>query len=370
MLLQNEIRNYLETSGQSRRGLSMRAGLNPKAVGDILNRPGHRPTRGTIEALNEVVGFKLPDPEPQITYAQLIARVSRKTGDHSIDRRNTRFVSRLKKVIEAAEWVPEIEVVDRSRIIEMFDRWSPATLGLSKGSFHNYKSDALAAIEEACGSNRKPGIIDARVMYRNIHSAIQDSDLPKDMKLISGSFLLFLDRAGLFPHEITQSILLDYYRQRCEETTKIEAVCRKHVKRVAALCCRLATEPAFVGYRFPEVNHPFEDARDKYGVPVSALDGFLTQFDGPVTRWALGEESRDGLSYEDFLKTLDDVQSQRPATGKLALLKPRQNGRKKTEEERRSAGFLVADETWSKNTIQNRRGILIGGAKALYAATG
>lgn len=370
MLLQDEIRQFLDTSGQSMRNLSLQAGLNPKAVADILKCPGHRPNRSTVEALSEAMGVQLPDTEPRMTYAKLISRLSEKTGDKSLDRRNGTLASRLKKVIAAAGWVPETESVDRVRVIECFARWSPASLELSKGSFRSYKSDVLAAIDTVCGSNRKIGIADATGPYRTLHAAIQDSELPQDMKLISGSFLLFLDQAGLLPHEITQSVLVDYYHHRCSKSKKTENVCRKHVKRVAALCSRLSTELAFVGYRFPEVNHPFEDGRDKYGVPASALEGFLGEFDGPVTRWLMGEESRDGQSYVDFLKALDQTQPNRPMTGKMALLKPRQNGRKKTEEERRSAGFLIEDETWSATTIDNRRGTLIAGAKALYASTG
>jgi integrase/lambda repressor-like predicted transcriptional regulator len=370
MSLQDQVSQYLDTSGQSMRSLSMRAGLNPKAVSDILNRPGHRPERSTVEALGETMGMMLPEPQPRTTYSQLIARLSEKSGDKSLDRRNSTLVSRLKKVIHTAGWVSEIDYVDRVRVIECFDRWSPATLGLSKGSFHNYKSDVLAAIDLGCGSNRKLGIRDATGLYRDVRDAIEDSDLPMDMKLISGSFLFFLDRRGLLPNEISPSVLEDYFRHRCADTTKTEAVCCKHVKRVAALCTRLASEPAFAKFQFPELDHPFDDGRDKYGVPTSVLGPFLQEFDGPVTRWVMGEQSRDGLSYEAFLTELDRTQPQRPMTGKLALLKPKPNGRKKTEEERRSAGFLVEDQTWSKETLANRRGIMIAGAKALYAATG
>jgi integrase len=370
MSLQDQIRKHLDTSGQSRRALSMQAGLNPKAVSDILNRPGHRPNRSTIQALGSAMGVVLPAVEQRTTYAQLIARLSQKTGDEKLDRRNATLVSRLNKVIHAAEWVPELEEVDRSRVIDCFARWSPATLGLSPGSFSTYKSDVLDAIDAGCGSNRKTSIRDVTGLYREIHVAIAESHLPRDMKLVSGSFLAFLDRAGLLPNEITQSVLRDYFSQRLAETTKTEVACRKHVKRVALLCTRLSSEPAFAVYRFPAVDHPFDDGRDKYGVPKSVLDGFLEQFDGPITRWAMGEESRDGLSYEAFLTQLDQIQPKRAMTGKLALLKPKRNGRKKTEEDRRSAGFLVEDETWSKSTLANRRGILIAGAKALYAATG
>lgn len=370
MLLQEQIRQHLDASGQSMRALSMRAGLNPKAVSDILNRAGHRPNRSTIEALGDAMGIPLSGREPRITYSQLIARLSEKTGDKTLDRRNATLVSRLKKVIGAARWVPETEHVDRGKVIKCFAQWSPATLGLSKGSFHNYKADVLTAINAGCGGNRKLCMRDVGGFYRKIYEEIEKSDLPTDMKLNAGSFLHFLDQEAMLPNEITQSVLEAYYRQRCSDTAKTEAVCRKHVKRVAALCTRLSSETAFAEYRFPAVNHPFGDHRDRYGVPVAMLERLLAQFDGPITRWAMGEESRDGLSYEGFLAQLDLVQPKRPMSGKLALLKPKRTGRKKTEEDRRSAGFLVEDETWSKNTLANRRGILIAGAKALYAATG
>lgn len=81
MSLQAQIINHLECSGQSMRALSMSAGLNPKAVADILNRPGHRPNKSTSETLGAVMGCALSEPEPQMSYAQLIVRLSEKTGN-------------------------------------------------------------------------------------------------------------------------------------------------------------------------------------------------------------------------------------------------------------------------------------------------
>lgn len=370
MTLQDHIRNHLDSTGLSQRALSIQAGLNPKAVSDIMNRPGHRPKQPTVQALSETMGIVAPDPLTPLTYAQLLSKLSIKTGSPSQDSRNRTLVSRLSKVLQAANWVPELEFVDRAKIIKLFAGWTPATLELSRGSFRTYKSDVLAAIEQACGSNRKPGICDVGGVYRVIHEAIQVSRLPMDMKLISGSFIHYLDQNGVPPADITQSVLWDYYNYRCEFGKKTEAICQKHVKRIAALCSRLSREPAFAEYQFPSVDHPFEDGRDKYRVPTSALAKFLEEFDGPISRWLSGDESRDGLSYENFLAKLDMEQPQHAADGKLALLKPRKDGRKKSEEERRSAGFLTDHETWSQETIANRRGILVAGAKALYAGTG
>jgi hypothetical protein len=369
MTLEIAIRDHLATSGLSMQALSLKAGLSPKTVADILNRPGRRPGRKTIEAVSTAIGTELPDPGPRTNYATLIANLSKKTGNQAVDARNATLVSRLKTVLRAAGWVPELEEVDKVRMLDRFADWSPASLGLSRGSFATYKADVLSAIDIGCGANRKADIRDVSGLYREIHEAVKQSKLKKDLKLASGSFFSYIHHQGISPSDITEGILSDYFRHRLSDTSKTEADCRKHVKRIAALCTRLASDPEFSRFRFPEVSHPFDDARDKYGVSDAVFADFLKEFDGPVTRWATGAESRDGLSLVDFLAQLDAREPVRPVNEKKALLARRKNGRKTTEEERRSAGFLLADETWSSETVRNRRGILLAGAKALYAAT-
>ncbi|TMV14588.1 tyrosine-type recombinase/integrase [Arenibacterium halophilum] len=370
MSLQDKIREHLEITGLSMRALSMEAGLYPKAVATILNRPGHRPGRKILDALGRAMNVELPDTEPRTTYAQLITRLGIATGDRDVDSRNRRLRSRVNTVLRAAEWVPETEEVDRRRAVELFAGWSAATLGLAPRSFHSYKSDFMTAIDLACGGNRKQSIRDVSGLHRDIYEAIQSSTLPEDLKLNAGAFFFFLDRERLLPSQVDTHVLLQYFHYRCDDTAKTEAVCRKHVKRIAGLCCRLALEPAFAEYGFHCVDHPFGDQRDKYDVPVSTLEGFLREFDGPFTRWVMGMESREGLSHADFVAHLDREDAEKKVTGKLALLKPRKGGKKKTEAERKSAGFLVEDETWSEATLANRRGILVAGAKALFASTG
>ncbi|UWQ85022.1 hypothetical protein [Leisingera caerulea] len=74
MTLAQELKDYLDTSGESRRALSLRAGLNPKAVADILNIPGLKPRHSTLMALSEATGRDLLEVggEPLRTYADLI----------------------------------------------------------------------------------------------------------------------------------------------------------------------------------------------------------------------------------------------------------------------------------------------------------
>ena len=135
MSLQERIRDHLEATGISMRALSLEAGLYPKAVTTILNRPGHRPDRKTLDALSRAMKVELPETEPRTTYAQLITRLGVVTGDRDIDSRNQRLRSRVNTVLRAAGWVPEIEEVDRRRATDLFAGWSAATLGLAQGSF-------------------------------------------------------------------------------------------------------------------------------------------------------------------------------------------------------------------------------------------
>lgn len=71
-----------------------------------------------------------------------------------------------------------------------------------------------------------------------------------------------------------------------------------------------------------------------------------------------------------FLEQLDATEAACSLNPKKALLRSKSGGRKRSEEERQSAGFLLPGQTWSDRTLKNRRYQLIAGAKALYAATG
>lgn len=370
MTVQDKIREYLGESGISKRALALQAGLNPRAVRDILEIPGIRSDRRTLDALGEVMGIHLPTPTDQKTYSRIISDLSHPTGDEKTDCRNSVLISRLKAFLKAAGWIAEIEIVDRRRAIEKLSSLSPATLDLTKNSFGTYKSDILAAIRDYGGRNRASGIRDVTGIYRDIHDVLSESDFRDDLKLISGTFFHFLAERGIAPREITTEVLHEYYLHRLAVSPKGEATCKKHVQRISALCTRLAADADFSSYGFNVVEHPFPDGRNKYGVEASVFSELLSEFDGPVSRWLRGEASRDGLSEEAFLAQLDAAETTRPVNPKKALLKKKNGGRKRTEEERQSAGFLLPGQTWSERTLENRRYQLIAGAKALYASTG
>ena len=370
MTVQEQILEYLEASGVSKHALALQAGLNPKAVKNILEIPGIRSDRKTLDALGAVMGIFLQTPSDQRTYSRLISELARPTGDEKSDRRNRVLISRLSGFLKAAGWVAETEIVDRRRAIEKLNSWTAATLDLSGRSFATYRSDILAAIRSHGGRNRSLGIRDVSGLYRDIHDFLCQSDYPVDLKLISGTFFQFLDKRGIAPGDIVPEILDEYFRHRLVVSPKGEAACKKHVRRISALCTRLAADPSLSSYGFATVEHPFQDGRNKYGVETSTFSALLTEFDGPVRLWLKGAASREGLSEEVFLAQLDATEAASSQDPKKALLRKKGGVRKRSEGERRSAGFLLPGETWSERTLENRRYQLIAGAKALYAATG
>ncbi len=115
MTFEQALRKHLDETGESMRALSLRAGLNPKAVSDILGRPGLRPKRATVDALSRAVGAPLPAPQAAapLTYADLIARLEREreSGCEQAPRR----ILRLRWLLRKAGWVAETELVDRRR---------------------------------------------------------------------------------------------------------------------------------------------------------------------------------------------------------------------------------------------------------------
>ena len=78
-MLDETLRAYLNHSNESKRALSLRAGLNPKAVSDILNISGSQPRYSTLRALSDATGqdlFACSAHEP-VTYADLVATAQR-----------------------------------------------------------------------------------------------------------------------------------------------------------------------------------------------------------------------------------------------------------------------------------------------------
>ena len=127
MTVQIALKHYLETTGESMRALSLRAGLGSKAVSDILSIPGLKPRHKTLVALSKATNKELTSAaecDPQ-TYQQLLDALSA-AGKGTL-------TSRVKWLMRKANWFGNRPVC-RHDVIEFFDRHNAASLGLSKGS--------------------------------------------------------------------------------------------------------------------------------------------------------------------------------------------------------------------------------------------
>ena len=368
------LRQYLDHTGESMRALSLRAGLNPKAVSDILNISGLQPRQSTLAALANATGrdFFSCTPTARTTYADLI-------GKSTMEGKNAQ-ASKLRWLCRKAHWVPELKYVCKQDVIDFFDNNSAAGFGLSRGSYATYKSSLVGIVGGLHSRSRSRGIQDIGGLYSDAHKAIKDSDLPQNLRLISGSFLLFLNDEEISPAEISTETLKQYFNYRVEVSSKSSARCEKHVREIATLLKSLARHPAFATFGFTAVDHPFDCGRDKFRVDNSTLAPLLTEFDSRVAPWAKGLATREGLTLDEFIAQLDQNEIGLSVSDKKAKLrasrkaKAKRHGQgsdtKKTSryERLRQAGFLIGKATWSDRTLACRRGYIVSLAKAISAS--
>ena len=198
MRLDQILRDYLETSGESMRALSVRAGLNPKAVSDILNIPGLRPRHSTLSALSAATASDLFKTQSiaRVTYADLIEK-ARRQGKSGL-------VSKLRWLCQNAGWPPELKYVCKQDVIDFFDSNQAARFSLSSGSYATYRSALVKAVVRDQPRERKRSITDIAGHYQEVYKAIQSGDLPKSAKYACGPFLVFLHDKEIAPGDITR----------------------------------------------------------------------------------------------------------------------------------------------------------------------
>ncbi|MFG6664318.1 tyrosine-type recombinase/integrase [Sulfitobacter sp. 916] len=371
MSFRDEIRAHLTETGESKRALSLRAGLNARAIGDILSIEGLKPRRSTLAALSEAIGRDLLTADTHskpMTWYELIEKL-RLSGE------KTR-ASRVHSIMAKANWYGNKRVC-RHDVIEFFEQHNAASLGLSPTSRSTYKCDILAAIDRYNRRDRPRGVADIGGIWANAYAAVKDSDIPTDCRLKAGPFFVYLFDHGILPDQITSETLANYYAYRLETGVITDAKCRKHVVNVVTLLRHMQTDPSTSQFGFVAAASPFSDRRDKFGVDTIELKELLSEYDTRLAPWASGEASRDGLTYEAFLAELDREEA-KPVCEKKARFRRSVSAKSKyrgkadrkerierRESKMREYGFLNEGARWSKETIATRRGYVISLAKAL-----
>lgn len=373
MTLVDALKQYLETSGETMRALSLRSGLGEKAVSDILRIPGLKPRGTTLTALSHATGtdlFACLD-HPPVYYADLIARAEAE-GEK-------RKATRLRWLIRAAGWVPATTIVCRRDVIEFLREHRAAEFNLTKGSYATYASEAIEIVSGSTVRNRKRGSHDLTGTHAAILKAIsaEESGLRKWQVGVARPFLVFLHDQQIQVHEVTTDTLAAYYAERLEVASKSEEKCRRHVVEVAKFLKDASQMEVLQPHGFRSVEPPFGKYSGKYGVADEVIADLMKEFDNHVAPWVTGQVSRAGQPLAAFIAELDKRET--PVSDRKALLQKRRTekaarpGQKPVADLRSNDdllaanGFLTDKETWSPRTLKTRRGYIVSLAKSVIA---
>jgi len=373
MTLVETLKNYLETSGEAKRALSLRSGLGESAVKDIMRIPGLNPRATTLAALSRTTGIDLFScfKHPPVYFSDLLARFD---GEGE-----KRKATRVRWLTRVAGWPPATTIVCRRDVVEFLRTHDAAEFHLTEGSYATYSSEALEIVSGSSVRNRKQGSRDLTGEHAAILRAISDDKggLRKWQVEVARPFLVFLHARQIPVRDVTTDTLAAYYAERLEVSSKTEKKCRQHVIEVAKFLKDASRITDLQHYEFRSVDHPFGKYAGKYGVSDDVIADLMVEFDRHVAPWATGEVSRTGQPLAAFIKELDKRETS--VSERKALLRERRAeraarpGQKPVEDTRTNDdvltanGFLTAKQKWSAKTLKTRRGYIVSLAKATVA---
>lgn len=238
MTLQETVSHHLRASGESMRALSIRAGLGEKFVADLLSGRSRQPSADNLAMLGDAIGadlLSIPAAAAQ-TYGDLIAQLEATPPADWTDARCAAVLRKLRWLVRRENWDSATHVVDPRKIVEIFDRATPAALGLGVGSKATYKSDILAGVDAVRAPARARDVSDITGPWRNLHRSIQAADYPLDLSAVAGPFFVFAHDRAIAISDVTPNVLLAYYEARLAREQRTEAGERKERQavRVAA----------------------------------------------------------------------------------------------------------------------------------------
>lgn len=228
MEIAEKLKRHLDETGESMRGLSLRAGLKEKAVSDIIRLKGLQPKYRTLQALSEKTGIDFSQcmKAPPVTYAEDISRLT--LGGE------TRKANRLKWVCRVAGWVPQTEVVCRRTLVEFFEKSNAASFGLTAGSYSTYKCETLDIVSKSQVRDRRSNVADLDGVLGEFHAALKESDMENWRVGLVGTFLVFLRDRGISAADVSSETLEEYYAYRLTISTKSEKRCQDHERLAKA----------------------------------------------------------------------------------------------------------------------------------------
>jgi len=376
------LRAYLAASGLSQRALSLEAGLNEKAVAQILNGRTQRPHAAALAALSRLVGVDLGAiaSAPAVTVADM-RRMLRETPPQgwspSVLRGAASALSLYdRNSIAGSEPTP----FNRAGVRAFLTANSPAGLGISEASMRAYAShlrallDVVGAVGGAVG--RPTQIGDIAGPWRTLYDNVVELGVKQDLLYASGPFFAYCAARDLRYCDVVAETFVAYrdHRRARGPVTGGEAKHTKTAKRARDLWNHIAAHPCFADLGVRAVEQPFVDGRVRYATPEHLLAPILEEFDKKLVPWVTGRTTPEGRALDEVLDEIEAIAAP-PVSAKVAAArkfngKTSRNRKSEREARLRACGVLLAGATWGSDRVSVARAGIVSLVKCLWCSGG
>ena len=285
-------------------------------------------------------------------------------------KKGARIARRLLQVCREAGWVPETTVASHHAVTTFFDKNTPATLGVTPGTYTVYRSEALSVLKpEPVRKGRY--ILQMDGVYRKVHDRTVDAEMPEAFRWRCSPLLWYLHERAIRPQDITTTTLQAYYQFCLDVEQLAEERARQRAKDAARYISHLAGDPDFAEFGFSPVEITFPNRSIKYDVPKGISDTLVQEFDNRVVPWARGEVSNRGETWAEHIARLDASEAPASTSDKKRAWKASQayqSTMAKGEQVSRgpAKGFMPENRRWKPATIQGNRNLCATCAKVMY----
>ena len=378
LTIADHIRQHLSATGKSMRALSLEAGLHEKAVADIVKENSKRPRPAALDRLSDVLGVDLASVpvERQVTAADLRRRLRERPPEDWSASKISGAISAIAFYVRASGSAGHAAtVLDRASVRSWLSATTAAAQGLQDSTFTTYASHLKAVLDLTSSMSRSRQIRDVTGPWRALYDLIVETCPCVHEQHVAGPFCAWCDTAGVQVADVAPETFVGFLEHRlaCGKLTASEGRHRRNTAEIFRIWNRLADRPDFRAIGVRAVASPFDDGRDKYGMPPDLLAPLLDEFDTRVIPWVTGRTDPHGVSADEILNSLDPVAEpgDPKKEGIKRFLGGKTRGRRKSREDRlMAAGVLLAKTTWADRTCEVARASIASLCKALWAQTG
>ncbi|MCL1629476.1 site-specific integrase [Roseibaca sp. V10] len=287
-------------------------------------------------------------------------------------KKGARIARRILWVCRQANWVPETTVASHQAVTKFFDTHTPATFGVTPGTYAVYRSEVLSVLKPQ-PVRKGRYILQMTGVYREVHDRTVDSGMPEAFRWRCSPLLWYLHDHGIAPPDISVDTLMEYYQFSLDVEQLAEERARRRAQDAAKYISLMASDPDFGEFGFCPVEITFPNRSIKYNVPRDIADALLKEYDNRVVLWARGEVSNKGETWAEYIARLDAAETPASTSDKKRAWKARQayqDTMAKGEQVSRAPakGFMPESRRWKPATVRSRRDHCATCAKVMYEA--